>query len=245
MKIVLCAVTLFCLLHTISGAFVQCKRKDPKLNECLVEQINKNYIPISDKAFPQYGVPSLDPHALGDIRINQGNQQIGLNFSASDVQFYGLRKAVVQKVDLNPKTREFSLKFFNKRFVQLNKYEAKGKILLFPINGHGMGNITTTDVAARISFKYDLVTDPKTKVKHVKVRSLEFKARPGKGYLSFENLFNGDKYLSKQINEVINENSAELMPTFQPSVELGLSKAWKKLVDDFFARVPYDDLFLP
>ncbi|KAI5714100.1 hypothetical protein M8J76_010926 [Diaphorina citri] len=227
------------------GAFVQCKRKDPKLNECLVEQINKNYIPISDKAFPQYGVPSLDPHALGDIRINQGNQQIGLNFSASDVQFYGLRKAVVQKIDLNPKTREFSLKFFNKRFVQLNKYEAKGKILLFPINGHGMGNITTTDVAARISFKYDLVTDPKTKVKHVKVRSLEFKARPGKGYLSFENLFNGDKYLSKQINEVINENSAELMPTFQPSVELGLSKAWKKLVDDFFARVPYDDLFLP
>lgn len=237
--------TLVSLAQLITGAFIPCSLKDPKLNECIVDKINKMWIPNFEKAYPQLGVPVLDPHALGNIKITQGNKQIGLNFTASDVLFYGLKDCQVQKVDFNPKAREFSVWYHNNRFVQLNNYEAKGKILLFPINGHGKGNITTTNVNVRISLKYNLASDPKTKVKHIKVKSFDFKAKAGKGFLNFENIFNGDAYLSKQINDVINDSSEELMPTFQPSVETALSKAWKKICEDFFSKMPYDDLFLP
>lgn len=202
-------------------------------------------MPNVEKAFPQYGIPVLDPHALGNIKITQGTKQIGLNFTASEVQFFGLKTSKIHKIDFNPKNHEISLWYNNNKLTQLNKYEAKGKILLFPINGHGRGNITITKVQVRVSMKYSLVPDAKTKVKYVKVKSFDLKAKPSKGILNFENLFSGDEYLSKQINEVINQNSMELLPSFQPSVESALSKAWKKILEDFFSKVSYDDLLLP
>lgn len=89
--------------------------------------------------------------------------------------------------------------YHNNRFVQLNNYKATGKILVFPISGHGKGNVTMTNVHVRNFMKYSLVTDPETKAKLVKVESFEVKSKFGKVYMNFENLYNGDVYLSKYI----------------------------------------------
>uniref|UniRef100_A0A8D8YU74 Protein takeout n=1 Tax=Cacopsylla melanoneura TaxID=428564 RepID=A0A8D8YU74_9HEMI len=196
------------------------------------------------QAYPEYGVPTMDPHFLGDIKVTQGNKQVGLNYTASDVLFYGLSTLEIKKVDFNQRKREFNLWYFNKKFVQLNKYVAKGKILLFPINGHGKSNITILNSNVHITLKYDIVPDTKTNVKYVKVKSLDYRAKPGKAFMNFENLFNGDKYLSKQINDVINMNSDDLLPSFSPGVEKAIAQAWMGLASDFFSKISYDELFI-
>ncbi|KAL1449638.1 hypothetical protein WDU94_002124 [Cyamophila willieti] len=244
MKIFLSVIALFCLAEIAQGAFIQCKLSDPKLNNCIGDQIKTQWIPNLKKAYPEYGIPVMDPHFLGDVKVTQGNKQVGLNYTASDVLFYGLSTVEIKKVQLNQRKREFKLWYFNKKFIQLNSYVAKGKILLFPINGHGKSNITILNSDVHIALKYDIVQDANTKVKHVKVKTLDYMTKPGKAYMNFENLFNGDKYLSKQINDVINQNSDELLPSFSPGVEKAVAQSWLSTANSFFSKIPYDELFI-
>jgi Haemolymph juvenile hormone binding protein (JHBP) len=108
----------------------------------------------------------------------------------------------------------------------LSQYNIKGRVLLLPIHGQGQSNITMCKLhlnlhtflladenalrrfifADQLKAKYIVKSDivkKKNGLEYIKVNSVDLKLAPGKSFINFENLFDGDKRLSELNNFVV------------------------------------------
>ena len=60
----------------------------------------------------------------------------------------------------------------------------------------------------------------------------------------FSNLFNGDKALSDAMNIFLNENWKDIWGELEHSVLKAFQLIFKSLINNVFAKYPYDELFL-
>lgn len=63
-------------------------------------------------------------------------------------------------------------------------------------------------------------------------------------HFQFDDLFNGNKELSDNMNKILNESSKEVFEEIKPSLTKGLGLIMKELVNGFFDKYPYADYFL-
>jgi len=97
----------------------------------------------------------------------------------------------------------------------MSTYKISGRILLLPIHGQGIANITMGGYffykegkeltclkfirAVNLKTSYTMeneIIKKKNGHEYIKVNAFNMKLIPGKSYINFENLFNGDKRLS-------------------------------------------------
>lgn len=67
----------------------------------------------------------------------------------------------------------------------------------------------------------------------------------GDSKLYFANLFNGNKELSESTNQLINENSKDIVQEITPLVEETIGELVHKVVNQVFNIFPVDELLLP
>merc|ERR1712113_186586 len=71
---------------------------------------------------------------------------------------------------------------------------------------------------------------------------IEFSFTPKKMSMNFENLFGGDRGLSKSMNEFINQNWRDILREMKPSYEAVFSNVFKDTIDSVFSRIPVKDI---
>ncbi|XP_026683029.1 protein takeout-like [Diaphorina citri] len=131
----------------------------------------------------------------------------------------------------------------NHNVVIEGQYSIKGKIMVLPIVGNGKCNITL--VHPKLELK-NLQGKPfekngKTYIKLEKV--LISISKVEKMYIHLENLFNGNKELSEQMNVFLNENWSDIIKELMPAIETALEAVVKEIGNRLFSKIAYEEFF--
>lgn len=64
-------------------------------------------------------------------------------------------------------------------------------------------------------------------------------------YLNFDNLFNGDKFLCEQTNNLLNRRSEDVFRELKKRIENSFAEEIAERVNGAFGNFPYSEYFLP
>lgn len=62
--------------------------------------------------------------------------------------------------------------------------------------------------------------------------------------MNLNNLFNGNKLLGETMNQFLNDNWRDILKEFTPAISGSFNGVFKKIIDDVFSRIPYNEMFL-
>lgn len=101
---------------------------------------------IKIKGYPEIGLPIFDPLFVNHIGINQGGTgavvlQLDLK-NASIFGFSGVKFTSIQGLGKNLDKAKIDIKYSHRLFQLIGPYKADGKVLVLPVTGDGIANIT-------------------------------------------------------------------------------------------------------
>lgn len=77
----------------------------------------------------------------------------------------------------------------------------------------------------------------------MKIDQIEADANPQLLTMNIENLFNGDKALGDNMNQVLNENWKDLYQEIRPQFSKAFGGIIRKIFNQVFATYPYEKFF--
>uniref|UniRef100_A0A2H8TXF5 Protein takeout n=1 Tax=Melanaphis sacchari TaxID=742174 RepID=A0A2H8TXF5_9HEMI len=222
--------------------FVQCKRSDPKLNECIKNALKKA-IPHLVKGVPIFGLYPIDPLRITALGIDQGTGPVSikLNFRDLDISNIGTVKINEILADLNNNNIALDV-HFEKPITLDGNYDVKGKIIILPITGDGICKISLDNLKAKINVYLNPVV--RNGITYVDVKDIKLTFTTTKMHIKLDNLFKGDKALGNNMNTFLNENWKDILAELQTNFESALAAAFSGVAQQFFSRVPYNQVFI-
>ncbi|XP_063388886.1 protein takeout [Cydia fagiglandana] len=221
--------------------FVRCRQKDPKLNECLKAAV-PDALRKMRKGIPELGVPSIEPLHVAAINIQSGVGPIVLAQNYRKIQLHGLAETTLTTYKADLKHYRLVTNSLTPKMEFIADYVMKGRILVLPIQGKGVANVTMVNLVV----KHDLIGEPVERDGQTYMHIKDYKVRflPKRVYLHFTNLFNGDKRLGDQMNLFLNENSELVFNELKESYEKSLSSVFQNVTNTIFDKVPMNKIFL-
>nr|CAD7600937.1 unnamed protein product [Timema genevievae] len=221
-------------------------KNDENINACAKESAKKA-IPYFINGDRKYHIPNLVPLIISELKINQeGNQAIGFNFVAKNATVLGINTVEVDEVMIDLKSGHVEYHLLFPRIEIECDYDVKGKILLLPISGHGSGNITITNV--KVKYVYTLKINQRDDGKNYTTPvnpTLDFELiNGGRVYITLSNLFNGDKLLGDNMNQVLNENWEALVKDVGPALAEAIGEAFRQILAGIFDLVSIEEAFI-
>uniref|UniRef100_A0A2H8TNC5 Protein takeout n=2 Tax=Melanaphis sacchari TaxID=742174 RepID=A0A2H8TNC5_9HEMI len=224
----------------LQKGFVQCRLSDPDLGECLRNELQKSTAYFS-KGSPSLGILPTDPLRIDSLEIDRS---IGtLNMKFKDLDILNLKSSIIKGLTFDPKN--FTLKIdlvAQKPIVMEGQYAISGKVIILPINGNGTCRFVLDNYKSFSVIKMKPVL--KNGNTYLEIISANFKFTTSKMHLKMNNLFNGDKVLGDNMNLFLNENWMELLHEMQPAFEKALGVAFISMGQEFFNRVPLNQIFI-
>ncbi|PNF31910.1 hypothetical protein B7P43_G07901 [Cryptotermes secundus] len=216
-----------------------CARSDPNFNQCAIEHARETLTaPEVRKGDRKYNVPPIDPLLITEIKLSESN---GLTITIKDAKFYGFPDTKLENANFDFEKMHVSGDLSLPVLQIIGKYEAEGKLLLLPLNGKGDINITL--VNAKLTVETDLTLKQIENREHVVLKNSQVTVTPSRMYVYLSNLFNGDKLLGKETNEVLNASWEELYTIMSPSITEAIVQAMETIMNGIAAVVPFEEAF--
>lgn len=221
--------------------FMKCKQKDNKLNDCLKVAV-PDAIKKMRKGIPNLSVPPLEPLQVAAINIDSGAGPVTITQNYRNIKIHGLPDSVVTSYKADLKRYRLRTESITPKMEFSADYVMKGRILVLPIQGKGIANITMVNLVV----KHDLIGEPVVKngITYMHMKEYRVKFNPEKVSLYFTNLFNGDKRLGDQMNAFLNENSELVFNELKDSYEKSMSTVFQDITNRIFDKVPMNKIFL-
>ncbi|CAG9558885.1 unnamed protein product [Danaus chrysippus] len=221
--------------------FIKCKRNDGTLNDCL-----KGAVPDALRkmveGIPALSVPPLEPLFVSGMNIESGAGPVTITQNYRNIKLHGLTDSILTTYKADLKHHRLRTDSLTPKMEFIADYVMKGRILVLPIQGKGVANITMVNLVV----KHDLIGEPVVKdgetFMHIKDYRIKF--IPEKVNLHFSNLFNGDKRLGDQMNIFLNENSDLVFNELKESYEKSLSSVFQDVTNKIFDKVPMNKIFI-
>ncbi|PSN50411.1 hypothetical protein C0J52_08566, partial [Blattella germanica] len=217
-----------------------CARTDPQFHQCALDHA-REVIPHLVNGDRKYGFPALEPLEIAEMRLENGPNQAGINLRMTDVKAYGVSRVTVSEIHYDI---ENSINYFNLTFPRmeiLSDYEIKGRVLLLPIVGRGKLNATLVDINA--VWEVDSKIEEKKGEKFVKFTNPRTTVSSSRDYFNLTNLFNGDKFLSDEMNHILNDNWQDAHKDLVVPVLKGVGELIASYLNNFASHVTYDTWF--
>ncbi|KAI8441747.1 hypothetical protein MSG28_005445 [Choristoneura fumiferana] len=221
--------------------FVRCRQKDPNLNDCLKAAI-PDALRKMRKGIPALAVPPLEPLLVAAINIHSGAGPVVLSQNYRHIQLHGLASTILTTYKADLPHYRLITNSMTPKMEFIADYVMKGRILVLPIQGKGIANVTMVNLVV----KHDLIGEPVVRngQTYMHIREYKVKFLPKRVYLHFTNLFNGDKRLGDQMNLFLNENSELVFNELKESYEKSLSSVFKNVTNTIFDKVPMNKIFI-
>ncbi|CAH0399752.1 unnamed protein product [Chilo suppressalis] len=205
-------------------------------SECLVKS-TQEAIPDFVKGMPNLGVPSLDPFVIEKLAIPLN----GLKVTFYEGKVTGFRKCIVDNVISELEKRHFVLQFHCNLTIK-GRYDAVGRILLFPINGEGDAKIKLTNLRMTVDINTKYYKDKKG-ANHFGLKNYKYSFDYGdRVSFDLQNLFKESKQLSDTVLAFLNDNWRMVAEEFgKPIVDYAVDLAIRT-IEKFFSAVPYEEL---
>jgi hypothetical protein len=223
--------------------FKACKRSDPLFIQCFKNEL-QGVIPLLNEGYPKYRLPPLDPFDLPALDIAKGEGAVSVDLSLQKLKIYGLTSARLESLSLDVDKLKANAKFTFGRPIQLiGQYTAKGKVQVLPINGKGPCNITLVDPVLELTDLEGQLTE-KNGQSYINLKDITLKAtRMGRLVLKLENLFQGNKEISDNLNVFLNENWELLFEELRPAFEEAIGLILKDVASKVLQKIPKDEIF--
>ncbi|KAL5235486.1 hypothetical protein ACI65C_002896 [Semiaphis heraclei] len=226
----------------LAKGFIQCKKSDPKFDECLKMGL-QSAVPHLAKGVPNLGLLKMDPLRINSLLIDQGTGPVSIKLDFKNLDIYNMKSIIIDKIHYNTETYVLDAQLHPEKSIVLDSdYEISGKVLILPIVGKGKCKIIL-DVAKLVA-TVQLKPVIKNGNKHLEVVKIAWKFTPTKLNLKFENLFNGDKALGDNMSVFLNENWREVLNELQPAIEEVFGTAFKEITQNFLNRIPENQVLL-
>lgn len=127
----------------IASGIPKCKFDD---EDCLTSVMN-GVIQGTYQGSTELGLPTIDPLFIEQLTIipGGGSSQVKLNIDLKNANLYGISKGVYYKANgfkKDPEGNKLEIKIKIPLFQIIGTYKANGQILILPIQGNGLANIT-------------------------------------------------------------------------------------------------------
>ncbi|VVC34067.1 Haemolymph juvenile hormone binding [Cinara cedri] len=198
--------------------FVQCRKNDPNLDECLKDAFQRG-LPYLGKGNPSLGLMELDSYVIPLIELDQ-------KLDHYDPVNYNL------SVELR----------FPARIIITGDYEGNRKIGSLPVSGNGKF-IFDYDIPKMV-FNIQMKPVSNKVNKFFEVENLKLTSTVKHVHITMTNLFNGNKDLGDHTDKFINENWRDIINAIQLSIDDAYSILTKHLIQQFLNHVPENQLLI-
>ncbi|XP_022179649.1 protein takeout-like [Myzus persicae] len=248
MNIACCLVCVFGIALAAPTAvklpkgFVQCKKSDPKLNECIKNSLKKA-VPHLVKGVPSLGIYPVDPLRITQLGIDQGTGPVSIKLNFRDLDISNIGTVQIDEIYADLDNNNITLDVhFDKPITLDGNYDFKGKVIILPIIGDGLSKISLDNLRAKINvYLKPVVRNGNT---YVDIKDIKLTFTTTRLHLKLDNLFKGDKALGNNMNVFLNENWKDILAELQTNFENALAAAFSGVAQQFFTRVPYNQVFL-
>ncbi|XP_067014150.2 circadian clock-controlled protein daywake [Anabrus simplex] len=220
-----------------------CSRKDPAVDECLTSTLQR-ILPKFMEGVPEFDLEPFDPMVVPEMLVEYRQGDVNGKMLVKNTRVYGLEGIQVTDVraTLND-SKTFEL-LIDVRFPVLfleGDYKAQGKIVVFPINGKGVYNISMIDVTATWNLTGEHVIRRRQDYVHITHFTMFPEIQDMQVYAS--NLFTGNEDFNKAALEFANE----FWPVIYREMLPFANDAWDRILREYanriFLKVPFKQLF--
>ncbi|XP_054273334.1 protein takeout-like isoform X2 [Macrosteles quadrilineatus] len=215
---------------------------DPMLPMCfmLATDILRPYLA---KGIPEHNIPPIEPLVIPMVMLQQGTSAVNYHANLKNIMVFGLANYQFKNVVLNANKLMAAARIEIPNIMLLSDYTIKGRALVVPIQGNGIFRANLTNVQADVMIAANLKKRKGEDYLHIKM--VKSRLNVGKATANFENLFNGDKTLSKATNDFVNENAHDLIDEIKPAVEAVVSMLVEDIGNKVLKTTPFNSLFIP
>ncbi|XP_035732677.1 protein takeout-like [Vespa mandarinia] len=219
----------------LPSSFKICNRFDSQYSECLSNSITDAIVSMAN-GLKSFNVSPFEPLKINNITINTSESSLQQEYN--DIQIHGMTKDLqINNVQLNWTTLTIEMDSYNPILTLFGDYKINGKITIIQINGSGKYNITVLDMEMHHSIQFEEFVQEDNEI-YLGVTKYNIKLHPKKIIYEFNNLFNGDSILGKQVNKFMNENSLVVFEEFQIPLEKICSTMLKNTCNNIFMHLP-------
>ncbi|CAB0006990.1 unnamed protein product [Nesidiocoris tenuis] len=190
---------------------------------------------------PKFGISTIDPLHFDFIGISQGDGPVSINLSFKNLDILNIRNGWVDKVTNDWKTLIIEVKVPS---IEIKgDYNISGKVLVLPIVGNGKSHLKLDNFYGKMVAK---IVEKNVKGKtyyHIDDMKCQVDCNPLR--IKFENMFNGNKPLSDQMNLFLNENWREIFREVEPAFSQAFSQSFKGIANRIFSRIPKNEITPP
>ncbi|XP_053679416.1 protein takeout-like [Anopheles nili] len=226
----------------LPASFEKCHRSNPKFDQCLRNAVN-GAIRQMKNGLPEFGILPLEPLAVDALSIEQGepSSPITLRQHFTGVKLSHLTESTILKYRTDLKKLIIKTEAITPKVQFLGNYTMDGRILLLPITGHGLANITLH----RLKTHHELIGElvERNGEQYMQVRKYLVHFEPKQVTFEFGNLFNGDQRLSSTMHQVLNDNWEVVFRELRSSYEDTFGYIFKKISNQIFLKVPMNKIF--
>nr|CAH7712250.1 unnamed protein product [Callosobruchus chinensis] len=239
--VVIAAVVALTEAAKLPADWGRCHRADPGFDVCLRENIEEAIHKLINGS-PELGLASFDPLDIPELVIGEGKGTVHVTQHFKNLQLHGLTGSKVLSASVDFKEKKLYARSITPYLRLQGHYTMAGKILLLPIVGDGECNITL------INTKINHTLTAEEKIKKGKVfwtfKDYTITLTPEKMTYKFDNLFDGDKALGDNINQVLNENWSDVFSDVREGYEKGIGAIFHNLANRVFSIVPLEEIYL-
>ena len=222
--------------------FKRCPASLKNKNDCLKDAVQSAFVYLKH-GLPEFNFPGIEPVNIPSMTIGEGTGTVHVVQNFKNVKVYGISSMKVDHVVQT--TTDDGSKMVTTGVIDEIRLEAdynlNGKILILPVYGEGKCVIkltNTTIITTSVSKHYN-----KKETVYSKVEDFIVSIDPDKVHFQFDNLFNGDKALGEQINNILNDQSKEVYADIRKQYEEAFGIIFKNYANLIYEKVPLNDLY--
>ncbi|EFA03577.2 Circadian clock-controlled protein-like Protein [Tribolium castaneum] len=216
----------------------KCYRNNNTTKTCFTEAVYTLRAHFK-RGIPEFSLPPMNPLILPQVLLeNEDN----FNAEFKNVEIFHLDQLVIQDIGFNLSRNEFETKLIFPKLRIKSNYHVKGRILFFELDGNGPADGNFTDV--QVETKLQGRRYQKGSREYIKFCKMEVKESVSKAHFRFDGLFKGNMELTRQMNQIVNENVDEFLTELQPAIHVAIEQTVLALVGRIFDKFSIQELFL-
>lgn len=213
--------------------------------DCLTGAMNY-YIQHSAQGIPSVGIESWDPLFVPTINIIQSTSSpVNIKLNCKNVNILGYSHLQFSKIvgfERNPKKSKFELYGIVPRLSFVGDYSINGNILIFPIVGNGLMNMTLDNIEFHLKLKTKVEERDGEDYLHINKVNVNFNT--SRIHIKFDNLFNGDQVLTETTNSFLNDNWRDMYAELRPALQNTIATINRDMIQSVMDKFPYSHLWL-
>ncbi|XP_068900517.1 uncharacterized protein [Tenebrio molitor] len=223
-----------------SPDFQKCNRRQSDLKKCVLKSAQDGISQLT-RAYDEVNIPNVHPLEVAELTIEAGSGPVAFDQKFKQCKLDGFHKMKLDQFEFDFEGKTLTVAGVVPKIMVECQYEFDGKILLLPIKGKGPSTIVLENM--KVSGLFDYEEKMKKGKTFIRFVSSDIHVDPGLAWFNFENLFNGDKQLGDNVNQVINDNWKEVFDDVKSSYIQVINRVCTELLNNFFGKVSVGEAF--